>query len=319
VRAADGVLYGLTSGWDEGYPQVATAFSLAPPSTPGGSWTLATIYQFTNSIIQAPNSLSLIDGVIYGTSWKGGTSPVCKEFYGCGTAFSLTPPAASGQPWTANILYSFPGGNHASAPLGIIAGPKGSFYGLACQIDVCVAGCGEVFRLTPKPSPGGPWTHTQLYAFTNRNGDGQGWGGVALGKEGVIYGVTGAGGYKERGTVFSLAPPSSPGAAWTETILHQFGEGRGDGIYPNPYLVIGKGGVLYGTTSSGGDMEGCEPPVGCGVVFAVAPPASPGGAWTEIVLYRFEYQSGGVPNAGLTPGPYGRHENGIRLATRGSA
>jgi hypothetical protein len=50
-------------------------------------------------------------------------------------------------------------------------------------------------------------------------------------------------------------------------------------------LAIGTGGVLYGTTSAGAGT--CFPYPGCGTVFSLAPPASPGGAWTESVLHSF--------------------------------
>jgi uncharacterized repeat protein (TIGR03803 family) len=51
-------------------------------------------------------------------------------------------------------------------------------------------------------------------------------------------------------TVYSLAPPASPGGAWTETILHNFT--GADGANPYADVVIGSGGVLYGTTYIGG-------------------------------------------------------------------
>lgn len=53
--------------------------------------------------------------------------------------------------------------------------------------------------------------------------------------------------------------------------------------------MIGKGGVLYRTTSGG-----------AGTVFKLRPPASPGGARTETVLHNFVYPSEGYnPLAGV--------------------
>jgi hypothetical protein len=40
------------------------------------------------------------------------------------------------------------------------------------------------------------------------------------------------------------------GGVWTESVLHTFGVGRFDGIYPESGVVFRKG-VLYGTTFSG--------------------------------------------------------------------
>jgi uncharacterized repeat protein (TIGR03803 family) len=64
-----------------------------------------------------------------------------------------------------------------------------------------------------------------------------------------------------------------------ETILYSFTgtNGSDDGSS----LVLGPNGVLYGTTYDGGAN-------GCGMVFELAPPASPGGSWSTIMLYSFE-------------------------------
>src|ERR1039457_1559959 len=50
-------------------------------------------------------------------------------------------------------------------------------------------------------------------------------------------------------------------------------------------LVIGGGGVLYGTTNAGG---------GIGQAYSLTPPASPGAAWTYAQLYSFTGGSGGA-------------------------
>lgn len=100
--------------------------------------------------------------------------------------------------------------------------------------------------------------------------------------------------------VFSLTPPSSAGRAWVETSIHDFaGSATGDGVSPSGGVTIGKGGVLYGTTQFGGA-------VGAGTVFSLSPPASPGGTWTETVLYSFTGGSDGLsPSAGVAIGPSG--------------
>jgi uncharacterized repeat protein (TIGR03803 family) len=301
VLGDGGVLYGLTSGCaNSGYTFSALAFSLTPPAAPGGSWTEATIFDFASGApaISEAVSLAWIRGGLYGTSLAGGSSPLCTQFQGCGAVFSLTPPASPGESWSANILYSFPGGNYQNAPSDLIAGPSGSFYGTASLFDVCPTGCGEVFHLTHNASPGGPWESTPIYEFTNAAADGEGYSGIALGAEGVIYGVTGAGGYDQFGTAFSLTPPAAAGETWTEQVLHKFGR-PGDGSYPYPAMAIGPGGVLYGTTTAGGGT--CV----CGTVFAMAPPSAPGGDWTETVLQRFNVTTGGLPAAGVTIGPDG--------------
>jgi hypothetical protein len=75
-------------------------------------------------------------------------------------------------------------------------------------------------------------------------------------------------------------------------------------------VTISSGGVLYGTTC--GALQTLNPG---GVVFSLTPPASPGGAWTESILYGFpevslEYPEGECPQGTLVIG-----SNGALLGT----
>jgi uncharacterized repeat protein (TIGR03803 family) len=109
--------------------------------------------------------------------------------------------------------------------------------------------------------------------------DGANPAGNVVEKDGVLYGATQYGGEFGYGTVFSFTPPASPGGAWVETLLWSF-SGGSNGAYPSRSVAIGNGGVLYGTTQKGGAK-------GKDTVFALTPPASAGGAWTEAVIYSF--------------------------------
>jgi len=119
-----------------------------------------------------------------------------------------------------------------------------------------------------------------LYTFTGQNGDGASPDGGVVGGNRALYGTTEFGGGSTAclssgcGAIFALEPPAAPGGAWTESILYNFAGGPTDGAYPNA-VAMGKDGVLYGTTSNGG-LEND------GVVFALEPPASPGGSWTRL-------------------------------------
>jgi uncharacterized repeat protein (TIGR03803 family) len=62
---------------------------------------------------------------------------------------------------------------------------------------------------------------------------------------------------------------------------------------------MGKNGALYGTTSAGGSAaseSACPPSYnafgGCGIVFELTPPTTPGGIWTETILHSFSGQNG---------------------------
>lgn len=114
------------------------------------------------------------------------------------------------------------------------------------------------------------------------------------------WGTTQAGGASGYGTVFALYPPASSGASWTETLDYSFTGQNGDGANPIAGVVLGEGGVLYGTTQNGGAH-------GMGTVFQVSPPTVPGGAWSESILYSFTGQNGdgAAPYAGVTIGSGG--------------
>ena len=108
------------------------------------------------------------------------------------------------------------------------------------------------------------------------------------------------------GVLLALALGHEPHAAGqslspTFTTIYNFsgcsGTSRCDGTAPSS-LVIGSGGVLYGTTFSGGTY-------GCGTVFSLTPTAPTGGAWTEAVLYDFACGEDGWAPAGLVAGSGG--------------
>jgi uncharacterized repeat protein (TIGR03803 family) len=149
-----------------------------------------------------------------------------------------------------------------------------------------------------------PPSLTPIYNFTGTGDGANPQSPVVVGEGGVLYGTTEFGGAHSAGTVFSMTPPASPGGAWTENVLYSFQSGT-DGAYPNSRLVIGRGGVLYGTTNGGGNYFGTAR--GNGTVFSLTPPASPGGQWTEAVIHIFGNtpNDGIVPTSGLALGPQG--------------
>jgi uncharacterized repeat protein (TIGR03803 family) len=132
---------------------------------------------------------------------------------------------------------------------------------------------------------GGPWVFagtadqarfTTLYTFAG-SPNGAAPHGLAAGPNGVLYGTTSYGGAYGYGTVFELEPPSAPGAGWTQTVLYSFTGQNGDSANPFVSPTVGAGGVLYGTTLYGN--------YGNGTVYALQPPAAPGGTWTELLVY----------------------------------
>jgi uncharacterized repeat protein (TIGR03803 family) len=116
-----------------------------------------------------------------------------------------------------------------------------------------------------------------LYSFGGTRTDGNSpWSGLVSDSKGNLYGTTLQGGANGVGTVFELSPKT--GIAWTEKILHDFGETSVDGVAPLAGLTIDSKGNLYGTTEQGGSNNK-------GTIFKLAPEA--GGTWDEKILYSF--------------------------------
>lgn len=112
---------------------------------------------------------------------------------------------------------------------------------------------------------------------------------------GNLYGTTASGGASGFGTVYQLTPH---GKHYTETVLHSFTGSGGDGAVPQGALLLGSGGVIYGTTSAGGDAS-CK----CGVIFSLTPGSS---GYSYSTLYKFLGGSdGATPMAGLVVGTDG--------------
>jgi uncharacterized repeat protein (TIGR03803 family) len=289
-----GPLYGLTldkSGNLYGTTDI-TIFELSPPAIPGGAWTETILYTFGTSAF-GPTGNLIFDkaGNLYGTTTFG-PSPV-------GTVYQLSPPLTPGGSWTFTVIYNFTGGTDGGSPQsGVIIDSAGRLYGTTSSGGnyLCLYyGCGTVFKLVPPADPGGAWTEYTLYAFGNQASDGKyPDDSLVFDAAGNLYGTTPDGGrYQcgysgQCGTVFELSPPASGIGTWTETILYNFAGGT-DGSFPPANLTFDTHGVLYGVTNEGGGhlAGGHCGWWGCGTVFRLLPPVTPGGAWTEQILHSF--------------------------------
>jgi uncharacterized repeat protein (TIGR03803 family) len=197
-------------------------------------------------------------------------------------------PAAAQSP-RYETLYSFKGTPDGADPKGaLLIGKFGELYGTTFAGGTSVLG--TVFMLAPHA--GQPWKETILHNFTGSDGQ-YPQSALTHGNNGEFYGVTVGGGPGGPGAIFELAPPTTSGGAWTETVLYGFAYGPGSqNLAPNGPVLIGQGGTLYTTT------QGQSPYLG--LVLALAPPSTPGGDWTEYGLYHFGGGTdGGGPAAGL--------------------
>jgi hypothetical protein len=249
------------------------------------------------------------DGAFYGTTGVGGGGPCADQAVpGCGTVFTLIPPASSGGAWTQKVLYRFQGGTDGEEPFRITKDNSGlALYGAVDGGSAnCPLGCGIVFKLTPAADPNASWVKTVLYAFQGGSDLGAP-NGLAVNAAGVLFGATGGrelpnSGNCETfpegcGTIYMLSPPPNGTGNWIKTVLYNF-TGEPDGFYPDN-LVIGKHGALFGTTAYGGAghcLSFFTADVGCGTVFELTPPTKLDGSWTKTILYSFQGGNDGVPS-----------------------
>jgi uncharacterized repeat protein (TIGR03803 family) len=201
--------------------------------------------------------------------------------------------------WNAKVLHNFGSGSDGQYPQsGLIGDAAGNLYGTTTYGGTYSCGepnCGTVFELTP--IAGGGWTETVLHSFGSATDGYNPYSGVILDAAGNLYGTTAGGGTHSQGTVFKLSP--SEGGGWTETVLHNFGNGTDEGAaVPLAGLVLDAAGNLYGTTFVGGAYYCADLNGGCGTVFELTPIA--GGVWKETVLHSFGGgMNGYAPYAGV--------------------
>ncbi len=186
---------------------------------------------------------------------------------------------------TFSTIYSFSGPDGSNPNGKLLPGASGVFYGTTFYGGA--DGKGTVFQLTA--GAGGTFTESVIWNFGPGKLGAHPAAGLVMDANGALYGTASTSDGQRTGTVFQLVPPVAPSTAWTYKVLHEFGTSP-DGAFPNSDLTMGPQGTLYGTTVTGG--------TGSGTVFALVPPTTTGGPWTEEVIYTF---------SGLTDGsaPFG--------------
>jgi uncharacterized repeat protein (TIGR03803 family) len=250
------VLYNFTGGNDGGYPNGVTfgsdgnlygttnrgglgqggVFELQNVS---GKWTEQTLYAFTGGTDGGtPNPGIAFDssGDILGTTYFGGSSDA-------GVVFALT---HSGGTWIESVLYNFTGLTDGQHPSSLIL-RRGVIYGATTNGGGggCDRGCGVVFELARDGQTG--WKEHVLHAFQNNNRDGNS-PLLMFSSGGNLFGVCGAGGSYNYGTVFEMEKTFD--GTWLESVQYAFSGGQ-DGAGPGA-LVPATPTTFYGTTFEGG-------------------------------------------------------------------
>lgn len=292
ILDAAGNLYGTTSDSNAGgYGEI---IELSPPTTRRGAWTETVLYSFQGGSDGAYPYGGLVwdpQGDLYGATET--------------SVFELSPPAEKGGAWTFTLLHDFVccTSDGWSSLAGLVRDSQGNLYGTtewggSYTGEYCAyLGCGTVFEVSPPSLPGGAWTETVLYRFAGEPDGFDPFGALTLDSHENLYGTTYSGGSGGGGTVFELSPR---GAAWTETILHNFSYGRTDGAVPVGTLIFDRLGNLYGATEFGGNpCEFDDARYGCGTVFELSPGAN--NSWSETLLDLFPLEGPWPrqPGAGL--------------------
>ncbi len=246
---AAGNLYGTTNRG--GSYDLGTVFELTP--THGGLWTEKLLYNFSfngrDGFWPYASLISDAAGNLYGTTGAGGAATY-------GAVYELMPNGSGG--WTEKVLHSFslytdPAGGQTPWG-GLIFDRTGNLYGTNSEGGTYNGG--TVYELTPNGSGG--WTEKVLHSFGSGTDGANPIASLIFDSAGNLYGTTYSGGTYGAGTVFELTP--NGGGGWTETVLHNFGNGT-DGATPYASLIVDSAGNLYGTTEWGGTY-------GYGTVFA---------------------------------------------------
>ena len=251
---------------------IATLVGAMVASRSAQAQTFTKIHDFTGSDGKLPVGTLTMDaaGNLYGTTSSGGINEN-------GTVFKMT---RHGSNWILTTLYKFTGGSDGWAPCGgVTIGPDGALYGStsdsACYPDgqYCEygQGCGTVFRLTPPPtrpaSTMSPWIKTVLYHFAGGTDGTAPLSKVVFDSAGNLYGTTSNGGVHNDacdvsyglmgcGTVYKLTHSNG---GWTETILHAFNIGAGEGAEPYSEVTLDAAGNIYGTTYYGPAVYALSP------------------------------------------------------------
>ncbi len=141
VQAADGELYGTTSGC--GTSGYGTVFSVTTTGTLTFLYSFCSLSGCTDGEFPYAGLVQATDGNLYGTTYQGGNNS-CEDSFGCGTIFKITSGGALTTQYTFCSQTGCTDGEYPGAAL--IQGTDGNLYGTTPEGGA--SGDGTVFRLS---------------------------------------------------------------------------------------------------------------------------------------------------------------------------
>jgi uncharacterized protein YceK len=217
-------------------------------------------------------------------------------------AATALPGAAAAQ--TESVIYNFNGTTAANPAAGLLVDAHGNLFGTTIGI-ANGAEDAVAFQLSPPATAGGAWSETLLAAMGTKTKTGISVASLTAGPNGALYGV----GLKNKepkpescpniggcGAVFDFKPPKESGSSWKVGVVHKFVDGTGADVIPAGPLLLGQGGIFYGTVYGGANGQGS--------IYALTPPHTGVSSWTYADIYDFncigtECGNGNMPFSNL--------------------
>jgi uncharacterized repeat protein (TIGR03803 family) len=240
----NGTFYGTTSRGGTGCKELGcgTVFSI------GKSGNETVLYRFGGVSDGATPvaDLTVVEGVLYGTTEFGGGSQGCSgSIGGCGTVFSVT---LAGK---ERVLYRFTAGADGANPVAGLISIGRTLYGTASHAG---DGYGTVYRITTK----GAFKIVHRFADSPDGADPE---ANLSDVGGALYGTTAGGGGFSEGTVFHIDK------ADVESVLYSFRASSSHGEGDNVDLPITYDrGKLYVASQRGGEGKCFDE---CGILYSI--------------------------------------------------
>jgi uncharacterized repeat protein (TIGR03803 family) len=229
LRGSEGMLYGTT--WYGGTGRNGTVFRINQDGTG-----YSTLHNFDSSGLNGDGPVGRLlegsDGFLYGMTSSGGSG-------GRGTIFRLKKEGTAFE-----LLCEFSGANGTPANPGdsLVEGRDGILYGTTAYGGV--GNGGTLFRLN---KDGSGFVVTHLFGSGM---DGRWPAPIIEGTDGVLYGATQDGGSAGGGTVFKI---NKDGSGYS--LLRSFSSANNDAWNISARLLEASDGMLYGTTTIGGQTR----------------------------------------------------------------